>query len=399
MNENGKDENQSNLRKKLFENKGLAFIGSADIIGMAITGVFWLTIATLLEVEEFGQIHYFLAIAGMAYIFALIGTRNTITVYAAKKVNIVSTLILFSLLVGSMSALIIFFISNEFHVSFLLLGFLVNDLSLGYLIGKKIFKSYSKYVLIQKILTFLLGFGFYFVLGPEGIIFALALSYIHFLFLIYKVLRTSPINFPALKPRVGFIANNYLYSVLGGLRSNIDKLIIVPLLGFTLLGNLVLAMQFYLILQIIPVIVFKYTLTHDASNIPTTKIKLWSLSFAVIGCITTLVLTPYIIPVFFPKFSEVVIAIQILSVCIIPDTIASIFYTSKFLGSEKSKNPLIATAIMVILTALGIIILGPTYGIIGVSLSFVLASLGNFTYLFFANRALETSQNKQSYDY
>ena len=219
------------------------------------------------------------------------------------------------------------------------------------------------------------------------------------MFLIYKVLRTSPINFPALKPRVGFIANNYLYGVLGGLKSNIDKLIIVPLLGFTLLGNLVLAMQFFLILQIIPGIVFKYTLTHDASNIPTTKIKLWSLSFAVIGCITTLVLTPYIIPVLFPKFTEVVIAIQILSVCIIPDTISTVFYTSKFLGSEKSKNPLNATAIMVILIAFGIIILGPTYGIIGVSLSFVLASLGNFTYLFFANRTFEISQNKQSYDY
>ena len=46
---------------------------------------------------------------------------------------------------------------------------------------------------------------------------------------------------------------------------------------------------------------------------------------------------------------------------------------------------------MVILTALGIIILGPIYGIVGVSLSFVMASLGKFTYLFFANRALKTS--------
>ena len=391
MNENGKDENQPNFRKKLLENKGLAFIGSADIIGMAITGIFWLTIATFLEVEEFGQIHYFLAIAGMAYVFALIGTQNTITVYAAKKVNVVSTLFLFSLIVGSISALIVFFISNDFHVSFLLLGFLVNDLAIGYLLGKKIFKSYSKYFLTQKILTFLLGFGLYFVLGPVGIIFALALSYIHFSILIYKGLRISPVNFPSLKPHAGFIANNYMFSVIGGLRTNIDKLIIVPLLGLTLLGNLALAMQFYLILQIIPSLVFKYTLTHDASNIPTTKVKLWTLSFAIIGCIATLVLSPYIIPVFFPKFSEVIIAIQILSICIIPDTIANIFYTSKFLGSEKSKNPLIGITIMVILTSLGIIILGPIYGIVGVSLSFVLASLGNFTYLFFANHKLKTS--------
>tara|TARA_Y100000782_G_C10139735_1_gene246684 strand:- start:24 stop:1205 length:1182 start_codon:yes stop_codon:yes gene_type:complete len=392
MNENGKDDNWSDLKKKLFALKGLAFIGSADIIGIGLTGIFWFTIATLIEVEEFGQIHYFLAIAGMAYIVAQIGTQNAITVYSAKKVNVVSTLFLFSLLAGTMSAFVVFFISNEFHISFLVLGFLVNDLSLGYLLGNKLFKNYSKYILTQKSLTILLGFGFYFILGPEGIIFALALSYIHFLILIYKGLKTSPINFSTLKPRAGFIINNYAYSTLGGLRANIDKLIIAPLLGFALLGNLVLAIQFYVILQIIPSLVFKYTLTHDASGIPTTKVKLWTMVFAIVSCIGTIVLSPYIIPGFFPKFAEVVIAIQILSVCIIPDTLANIFYTSKFLGQEKSKNPLIATVIMVILTALGIIILGPIYGILGVSFSFVLASFSNFTYLFFANRAFKMTQ-------
>ena len=43
-------------------------------------------------------------------------------------------------------------------------------------------------------------------------------------------------------------------------------------------------------------------------------------------------------------------------------------------------------------TASGIIILGPIYGILGISFSFVLASLGNFTYLFFANRAFQVTQ-------
>ena len=392
MNENGKDEESSDVGKKLYAIKGLAFLGSADIIGMAITGIFWLTIATFLEVEEFGQIHYFLAIAGIAYIIAIIGTNNTITVYSAKKTNVVSTLFFISLLAGAISALIVFFILYEFHVSFLILGFLINDLSLGYIIGKKLFKDYSKYVLTQKILTFLLGFGFYFVLGPEGIILGLALSYIHFLVLIYKGLKTSSINVSTLKPHAVFITQNYTHSVLGGFRTNIDKLIIPPLLGMVLLGNLALGMTFYMILQIIPSLVFKYTLTHDASGIPSRKVKLWTLMFAIASCVATIILSPHIIPTFFPKFTEVVIAIQILSICIIPDTISNIFYTSKLLGSEKSKNPMIAIAIMVLLTASGIIILGPAYGIIGVSFSFVLASLGHFTYLFFANHASKTPQ-------
>ena len=52
MNENEKDEDSSSLRNKLFAHKGLALIGSTDIIAGAISAVFWLVVASLLLVEE-----------------------------------------------------------------------------------------------------------------------------------------------------------------------------------------------------------------------------------------------------------------------------------------------------------------------------------------------------------
>ena len=377
-----------NLKDKIFAFKGLGMIGSADIIGAIITGIFWLFIATFLEVEEYGQIHYFLGIAGVAYVITLFGTQHTITVYSAKKVNVVSTLFFLSILAGVAAALIVFIIYNEMDVSLLLIAYTINDLSLGYLLGKKLFNNYSKYILTQRMLTFILGFGFYFIFGIEGIIFALALSYIHFLILIYKGLKDSPINFSALKAHSGFIINNYVISVVGGFRGNIDKIIIAPLLGFILLGNVALALQFYVILMVIPQVVFKYTLSHDASGIPTSRVKLWTFLFAIVTCIATIVLSPHLIPLFFEKFADVVIAIQILSIGVIAGT-ANLFYLSKFLGLEKSKSPLIGLSIQVAITVLGIVILGQMYGIVGIAISYVLASLGNFTYLFFANRLLE----------
>jgi len=377
-----------NLKDKIFAFKGLGMIGSADIIGAIITGIFWLSIATFLEVEEYGQIHYFLGIAGVAYVITLFGTQHTITVYSAKKVNVVSTLFFLSILAGVAAALIVFIIYNEMDVSLLLIAYTINDLSLGYLLGKKLFNNYSKYILTQRMLTFILGFGFYFIFGIEGIIFALALSYIHFLILIFKGLKDSPINFSALKAHSGFIINNYVISVVGGFRGNIDKIIIAPLLGFILLGNVALALQFYVILMVIPQVVFKYTLSHDASGIPTSRVKLWTFLFAIVTCIATIVLSPHLIPLFFEKFADVVIAIQILSIGVIAGT-ANLFYLSKFLGLEKSKSPLIGLSIQVAITVLGIVILGQMYGIVGIAISYVLASLGNFTYLFFANRLLE----------
>ena len=88
----------------------MAIIGSTDIIGAAISAIFWLSIASVLEVEEYGELHYFIGIAGVVFVVALIGTQQAITVYSAKKVNVVSILFLFSLLAGTVSALIVFFI-------------------------------------------------------------------------------------------------------------------------------------------------------------------------------------------------------------------------------------------------------------------------------------------------
>ena len=42
--------------------------------------------------------------------------------------------------------------------------------------------------------------------------------------------------------------------------------------------------------MVIPQIVFKYTLSHDASGIPTTKVKLWTFMFAVGICIATIII-------------------------------------------------------------------------------------------------------------
>ena len=61
--------------------------------------------------------------------------------------------------------------------------------------------------------------------------------------------------------------NNYWINVSGAVGGQIDKLIIAPILGFALLGNYSLALQVVAILFVIPGIVFKYTLSHDATGI------------------------------------------------------------------------------------------------------------------------------------
>jgi O-antigen/teichoic acid export membrane protein len=354
--------------------KNLLSISGADYFGAGISGIFWFTLATLISPEEFGEIHYYLAIAGLAYGISLIGSSDAILVYVAKKIQLQSTLSLLSLVIGTISAIVIILHFTRIDVSFLLLVFIINDLAIGYLLGKKLFVSYSKYILTQKSLTLALGISFYFIFGPDGIIYALALSYVHFLIIIYKIFRSSKIDFSALKSHAGFVSNNYLMKLLTVVETQVDKIIIVPLIGLEILGNYALALQIVFILMIFPGIIYKYTLPQDATGVETKRIKIVALVGSVGLSILGITLVPIILPEIFPKYSEAVTAIQIISIAIVPAAIVY-FYTSKLLGMEKSKTLVISRGLKAITVIVGILLLAPTFKIIGLSVAFVLSAI------------------------
>lgn len=352
--------------------KGLFSIGIADILGTGIASLFWFFLATLVEPEEFGEIFYFIGIATLASYIALIGAQETLVVYVAKKIKIQSTLNLLSLLVAGISFVIIIIIFNKIDTSFLLLGFVINTLAIGDLLGRKNFNGYLKYFLTQKILLLTLGLTFYHLFGVEGILYAMALSFGAYTIRVVKGFKESKINFVLLKPHMGFIANNYLMRLADNSKNQIDKLIIAPILGFALLGNYALAIQLVGILFIFSTIVFKYTLSEDAVGNRNTKLKKMSLLFSIGIAIMGFFLSPIIIPELFPKYIEVIDAIQIMVFTTIPFSIGTI-YKSRILGLVKSKLLVISTLGSLITMIIGMITLGTTFGIIGLAFAFVLA--------------------------
>src|SRR3989338_678965 len=381
------DNDWDQFKEKLIGLKGLASIGFADIIGSSISAVFWLYIAATIEPESYGEIHYFLGIAGITSYIALFGTQNTITVYAAKNVKIQSTFYLISLIVGTISSLIIILVFYRIDVGVVIFGYIINTLAIGDLLGRKLYSSYSKYILTQKILTLVLGIGFFYVFGVNGIIYALALSYGAYIIRLHRVFSKIKIDFSLLKPRLGFIINNYMLLIVGGFGGQLDKLIIAPLLGFMLLGNYSLALQVIGILMIFPQIMFKYLLPHDSSGNQNKKLKKMTVIVSICVTIASVTLSPYIIPTMFPKYLDVVVAIQIMSIGVIPDTI-SILYTSNFLGLEKSKFVLLGSLLSLITITLGIITLGIILFIVGIALSFLLATSFKVIFLASTNRMI-----------
>ena len=380
--------------KETYESlKGLTTISITTAASNAIGAIFWFSMAAILGIEQYGQVSYLLAIGIIASRLSLLGSPNTLMVYVAKGIKIQPAIFVSAISSSVIASLVVYFLFlNNLGVSVYILGFVFFTLVTYDVLGRKEYRQYAKYIISQKILLIIFSISLYYTIGFEGVILGMAMSFFPYFIVIVKEIRKSKIDFNLLKQRKEFIFNNYLLDVIGAFNGSLDKLIILPLFGFVLLGNYQLAQQFFLILIIIPSMVFQYILPHDSSGNSNKNLKKAVIVFSIISAILGITLAPILIPIFFVEFNESINLIQIISLAIIPSTII-MTYTSKFLGIGKSKIVLIGSVIFLSIQIPSIFIFGNIVGINGVAVSLVIASSAQATYLILIERFLQKKQD------
>jgi O-antigen/teichoic acid export membrane protein len=360
------------FESKIF--KDLLAIGTADIIGLVIVGIFWFYIAANISPAEFGEIQYFIGVATISSSLSLIGGQNTITVFIAKNMKVEATFYFISLIVGGICSLILWIIFMRVDASLLVFGLILNVLIMGDLLGNKDFRKYTKFFLLQKIIMTTGGLATYFLFGSEFLIYSIFFSYLIFSYRIYESFRNSKIDFIVFKLKKGFIINNYLMMAANGINTQIDRLIILPIFGYELLGNYSLGQQILGLLTIIPGIVFKYLLPNDSTGIKNTRLRLITIIISVCLVITGVVVLPLLIPLFFKEYIMAIEVIQVASLSILPITINTL-YVSRFMGNERSSITLFGGFIKLGVMTVATVILGMFYGIVGIAYALVLASV------------------------
>ncbi len=372
--------------------KDLSTIGFANLISNAISGIFWFYLASLLGTTHYGEVSYFIAIAGIASVVSFLGTGNTLLIYTAKGEKIQAPIFFIAIIASIISSIVLFIMFANFGVSLYIIGYTIFGLATAEILGRKLYKDYSKYMITQKILFVGLALGFYFLLGPNGVIVGFAVSFFPYVSRIYKGFKESKLDFSVLKSHKGFMINSYVLDLSRTFSGNTDKLFIAPMLGFALLGNYQLGTQFLSLLSLIPSVVYQYTLPHDASGNPNKILKKITIIVSIILAILGVFLAPKILPMIFPKFTEATRIIQIVSLAIIPLTI-NLMYISRFLGTEKSKVVLVGSGIYILVQISAIVILGKIYGINGVAGALVLAATSEAIYLISADRYFKRGLN------
>ena len=362
------------FRNILLRFKGLFSIGLTDVISGGISSLFWLYLATLLDVESYGEIFYLLAIVSITTTISLIGSRNTILVYVPKNIKLESTVFFTAVIFGLVTTLIIFLLYYDLGSSLYVIGAVIFGLATSEILANKLYMIYSKYLFTQKIISVGLSIGLYHWIGVNGIILGIALSFFVYIPIIIKTFKTTKIDFLLLKPRFKFLINSYMIDIISTLGKQVDKLVIAPLLGFVLLGNYQLGLQFVSLFQLLPIIVIKYTLPHDATGNPNKNLKIITVLISICFTVLIIILAPIIIPFFFQKFIYVIEVIQILSLSLISLSIGTI-YISKFLGNENSKIILIDVILYLSSFLLSILIIGNTLGVAGIAIAYVISSI------------------------
>lgn len=349
-------------------------LGFSNFIATGIYAIFWMYLAAVVEKTTYGELGFLMSIANVANAVAALGIGRMMIVYGAKNENIFSPAYALGLISSSMVSIVIYVIIQNVTVSFLIFGMMFFYLNESDLISKKRYASVSKYKLLRSTLTVIFAIILYQIFGINGIILGYALATLPTLRGFYIFIKAKKINIFSLKPKIGFLLNNWFSWLATGLFFWADKMIIGILFGFSILGSYQLAAQFFMLLNTFPLVVSSYLLPQEAEGTHNKKIKIFSIAIACILVLLSIIAAPFVVNIFFSDYGTSVVPIQIMSMAIIPFTFSSIF-ESQFLGKGKSKIVLIGNLLQTGSYFSLIILLGQTYGLIGISIGFLISSI------------------------
>jgi len=289
-------------------------LGSSNLISSLVYGIFWLYLASILAKTEYGELGFLMGIVNVGLMISLLGLRQTIMVYEPKKENVFPASFAIILISSTISSIIVYFITQNLVVSILLVGLAIFTIISTGLNSKQLYKKYSIHVILRAPLTVVLALILHSFLGITGILLGYFLTTIPILKELPSFIRNNKFEFSVLKSKISFTVFSYanMLSVVFFIWG--DKLVIGTLFGFSLLGSYFFAAQYLLLLQVIPRSVHQYLLPQEAEGQKNTKLKIFSVIFAGLISVASIILVPIGIENLLPEYQDSILPIQIMSI-------------------------------------------------------------------------------------
>jgi O-antigen/teichoic acid export membrane protein len=367
--------------------RDLLFVTAGNTTGALVSAIFWLFIASLLSVHDYGLVNYYLSLSLLLSVLSLLGLNTTVITFLAKGNNRLQFQANQLVLISNCLAIIpLVILIKHIPAGLLILGISFYTMSWAEILGKKEYRKYAIVVIVQRSLQVILSLLLYYFIGLDGLILGFASSTLLLSYNFFKSLKQAkPLQFNELAHKSSFIIDNYFQAISNTVILYMDKILIAPLFGFGVLGLYQISFQFLLFLSVIPLSLFHFLLPREAAQLHTKKFVVIGLITAVVSSIVFFIAIPTIIGLFFPHFTEAIQASQIMIFSIIPMTFNSVLI-SKLFGREKSRPVLLTTAIYIFVLLLLMTQLGHILGLLGLAISVIISSTVQSIALFAMSR-------------
>jgi O-antigen/teichoic acid export membrane protein len=368
--------------------RGLVFVTIGNLVSIGLGTILWFVLAIQMTANDYGSLNYYISIVTISTSIGIMGLDITLTTFVAKGlVKMVSESSSLVLISGIVLSIILSLIFMSLPLILTFLGQMFFVLSTSEMLGRHHYKEFMIVLIIERVITLAsipLLFGIY---GVNGALYGYAISFLPLSYRFFISLRKFKLSLSTLRPIKRFFFHSYALGTFKHLVYFSDKLIIMPLFGFGVLGYYQFGIHMLTTLSIIPIILSNYLLPQEAGNKNTKgkKLEMLGIFSSLIITIFLVIISPIIITNLFPRFENAILSTQIILLAGIPFTVVAIF-NSLLLAREKSFHVFVASGIFLVVQYALIASLGSLYGLIGLSLSMVIASITQAIYLYLMKR-------------
>jgi len=344
-------------------------VGLGKVVATVLQALFYILFAALLDPESYGELSVILALAGTFATVSRFGLNWSIQVYQAKKNSTVSDQIK-TLFIITTSAAALILLPIDALAAVMCVGMSFFIMNQQNLLGLRKYKKFMINSMIKSGLFFVIPIVLYFVLEIPGIVLGMAIASFIGSIPLFRDLKIR--SFVNLKNYFKVLFQNYLID-LSGLSLMLDKLLIAYLFGLFVVGVYQFNLQILLALGALPGILGSYLISEESSGATHKKISYLVILASIGLAIGVIILSPFLVNEFFPKYSDGILALQILSLTIIPQSVGTI-YGSKLLARESTKVGFVSlTSVGTLLILVAVI--GSSYGLEGLSLAILFSTI------------------------
>lgn len=342
-------------------------------------GLFWLILASILNVENYGLANYYIALASVFAAVALLGMDATVIRWLAKGEKRIWIEANSLLLISGLTVTIVLSIF-EWSSGVLAIAMVFFMMGLAEALGRKKYRQYAVLSIGQRVVQIALSLVLFLFLGILGIVLGYVLGNLVFSYKSLQSLPSFTLRFDSVREKRNFAIHSYGSNLIKNFNNYLDKVLIAPFFGYYTLGLYQLGFQFFMFLSIIPLSLYYYLLPEEASGKSKTKIKYLGFGLAVIAGVSAFFFTPYIIERLFSSFTDSILIVRIMCLAIIPQTIVSICNAS-LLGRGQSKSVFIAGITYISVLIVLLFALGTIFGPIGLAITLIIAQSAQASYL------------------